>query len=169
MKLEIDRFVSPIGVILLAHDGEGRLRALDFEDHEPRMLALLHRHYGQTACAPGAAPAATQAALSDYFAGRLGVLLDIPVATEGTAFQRAAWDALRAIPPGETRSYGQQAASMGKPKAARAVGRANGDNPIAIVTPCHRVIGASGDLTGFGGGLSRKAWLLSHEGALPGY
>jgi methylated-DNA-[protein]-cysteine S-methyltransferase len=86
--------------------------------------------------------------------------------TSGTAFQEAAWAALRAIPAGETRSYGQQAVAIGRARAMRAIGRANGDNPIAIVTPCHRVIGADGDLTGFGGGLSRKRWLLKHEGAL---
>jgi methylated-DNA-[protein]-cysteine S-methyltransferase len=101
-----------------------------------------------------------------YFDGELGALGEIEIATAGTAFQEAAWAALRAIPAGATRSYAQQAAAIGRPRAVRAVGRANGDNPVAIVTPCHRVIGAGGDLTGFGGGLHRKRWLLEHEGAL---
>ena len=87
------------------------------------------------------------------------------MATVGTAFQRKVWAALQRIPAGETRSYGQLAAEIGEPDAARAVGLANGQNPIAIVIPCHRVIGADGSLTGFGGGLPRKRWLLTHEGA----
>jgi methylated-DNA-[protein]-cysteine S-methyltransferase len=89
----------------------------------------------------------------------------VPVATVGTEFQLKVWDALQRIPAGQTRSYGQLAAEIGEPDAARAVGLANGANPIAIVIPCHRVIGADGSLTGFGGGLPRKRWLLTHEGA----
>ena len=83
----------------------------------------------------------------------------------GTPFQRAVWAALRRIPAGETLSYGQLAAQIGKPKAVRAVGLANGSNPVGVVVPCHRVIGADGSLTGYGGGLPRKLWLLEHEGA----
>ena len=100
--------------------------------------------------------------LGEYFAGaRRG--FTIPLAPLGTTFQLAPWEALRRIPFGETRSYGWQARSLGKPLAARAVGGANGQNPISIIVPCHRVIGADGSLTGFGGGLDTKRWLLDHE------
>jgi methylated-DNA-[protein]-cysteine S-methyltransferase len=164
--LQLDRIPSPIGVIRLVHDEEGQLRSLDFEDFEARNLKLLRRCYGPAELIPGKAPCAVRTALDDYFAGDLAALGRVPIATVGTPFQEAAWAALRAIPAGATRSYAQQAAAIGRPKAVRAVGRANGDNPVAIVTPCHRVIGAGGDLTGFGGGLDRKRWLLEHEGAL---
>jgi methylated-DNA-[protein]-cysteine S-methyltransferase len=166
MRLQLDQIPSPIGVIRLINDEEGRLRALDFEDHEARNLALLRRHYGRTEMTSGKAPSAVTSALEAYFDGDLAALETIEVATAGTAFQEAAWAALRAIPAGVTRSYAQQAAAIGRPKAMRAVGLANGANPVGIVNPCHRVIGASGDLTGYGGGVERKRWLLEHEGAL---
>jgi methylated-DNA-[protein]-cysteine S-methyltransferase len=164
--LQLDQIPSPLGVIRLVHDDEGALRSLDFEDFEARNLRLLRRHYGPGELVVGKAPAAVKTALVDYFDGDLSALGSVRIATKGTAFQEAAWAALRAIPAGTTRSYAQQAAAIGRPKAVRAVGRANGDNPVAIVTPCHRVIGADGELTGFGGGLHRKRWLLEHEGAL---
>jgi methylated-DNA-[protein]-cysteine S-methyltransferase len=164
--LQLDQIPSPIGVIRLVHDDEGALRSLDFEDFEARNLKLLRRHYGRGDLIPGKAPPAVKAALADYFDGDLAAVGRVEIATKGTPFQEAAWAALRAIPAGSTRSYAQQAEAIGRPKAVRAVGRANGDNPVAIVTPCHRVIGAGGDLTGFGGGLHRKRWLLEHEGAL---
>jgi methylated-DNA-[protein]-cysteine S-methyltransferase len=107
-----------------------------------------------------------RAELDEYFAGRR-TSFDFPLDPRGTAFQRTVWEALRAIPFGRTRSYGDLAAAIGRPKASRAVGAANGQNPIAIVIPCHRVIGADGSLTGYGGGMPRKEWLLSHEHALP--
>jgi methylated-DNA-[protein]-cysteine S-methyltransferase len=157
---------SPIGVIRLVTDEEGRLRALDFEDYEARNLALLRRHYGSAEMSHGKAPPRIAEALAGYFDGDLAALDTIEVVTNGTAFQEAAWAALRAIPAGKTRSYAQQAAAIGRPKAVRAVGLANGSNPVGIVNPCHRVIGASGDLTGYGGGIERKRWLLEHEGAL---
>ena len=87
----------------------------------------------------------------------------IPIVTGGTRFQLEAWSALRTIPAGATLTYGQQAAKIGKPKASRAIGAANGSNPIALIVPCHRVIGRSGALTGYGGGIGRKRWLLAHE------
>jgi methylated-DNA-[protein]-cysteine S-methyltransferase len=87
----------------------------------------------------------------------------LKTATGGTEFQRTVWAALRAIPAGETRSYGQLAAAIGKPRAVRAAGLANGQNPIAVIVPCHRVIGANGTLTGYAGGVERKRWLLAHE------
>jgi methylated-DNA-[protein]-cysteine S-methyltransferase len=88
----------------------------------------------------------------------------LTVTTGGTDFQRTVWKALRAIPAGETRTYGQLAAAIGSPRAVRAAGLANGQNPVAVIVPCHRVIGANGTLTGYAGGLARKRWLLAHEG-----
>ena len=163
VRLFVGRMASPLGVLLLVHDEVGRLRALDFHDFEARMHLLLRRHYGSPALTDGPVQAAIAAALTGYFEGDHAALADIPTETAGTAFQRSVWGALRAIPPGETRSYGALAAQLGRPGAARAVGLANGANPIAIVVPCHRVIGADGALTGFGGGLHRKRWLLDHE------
>jgi methylated-DNA-[protein]-cysteine S-methyltransferase len=104
-------------------------------------------------------------ALQAYFAGELARLNDITCATAGTPFQRMVWGALRTIPPGRTLSYGALAARLDRPSAARAVGLANGANPISVVIPCHRLVGANGALTGYGGGLGRKRWLLAHEGA----
>jgi methylated-DNA-[protein]-cysteine S-methyltransferase len=112
----------------------------------------------------GRAPRAVLAPLEAYFAGDLGALRAIPVATAGTAFQRAVWSALREIPPGTTLGYGALARRIGRPSAIRAVGAANGANPVSVVVPCHRLVGAGGALTGYGGGLARKRWLLAHEG-----
>lgn len=103
--------------------------------------------------------------LREYFAGTRDAF-DLPLAPDGTAFQRRVWDALLAIPHGVTRSYGDIARAIGSPTASRAVGAANGQNPIAIIIPCHRVIGSSGSLTGYGGGMPTKKWLLEHERAL---
>jgi methylated-DNA-[protein]-cysteine S-methyltransferase len=163
--LILDRIEAPIGAFLIATDHEGVLRAVDFWADAPALRRLLARQYGMVSIETGQAPAPIRRAFVDYFAGDLDALDRIPVATVGTAFQRKVWAALRAIPAGETRSYGQLAAAIGAPNAMRAVGLANGQNPIAIVVPCHRVIGADGSLTGFGGGLPRKRWLLTHEGA----
>jgi methylated-DNA-[protein]-cysteine S-methyltransferase len=106
--------------------------------------------------------------MKNYFAGELGAIDDLPVKTAGTPFQRAVWSALREIPLGATESYGKLAERIGRPTAVRAVGLANGSNPIGIVVPCHRVIGANGSLTGYGGGMERKRWLLEHEKAQTG-
>ena len=110
---------------------------------------------------PGAS--AIRARLEAYFAGRIDALDGIRVDPEGTPFQRRVWDALRRVPAGETRSYSELAAAIGAPRAVRAVGLANARNPIALVVPCHRIIGKDGSLTGYGGGLWRKRWLLEHE------
>jgi methylated-DNA-[protein]-cysteine S-methyltransferase len=104
-------------------------------------------------------------ALAAYFAGEIGALDRIEVRTGGSAFQQKVWRALRTLPAGRTTSYGRLAARIGAPKAVRAVGAANGANPVSVVVPCHRLIGANGRLTGYGGGLDRKRWLLAHEGA----
>ncbi|MGH7025536.1 MAG: methylated-DNA--[protein]-cysteine S-methyltransferase [Caulobacteraceae bacterium] len=166
MRLLLDHIPSPIGEIRLVFDDKDRLRALDFEDHSERNMKLLRRHYGDVPITEGKAPASITAPLKAYFDGDLSALERVEIATNGTPFQEAAWAALRAIPAGATCSYAQQAAAIGKPKAMRAVGLANGANPVGIVNPCHRVIGAGGDLTGYGGGMERKRWLLEHEGAL---
>lgn len=163
MPLTHSRHPSPIGTIRLVTEGEV-LRALDFDDDEPRLLRLLARHYGVVTLADGPAPRRIADALTAYFDGELTALDRVEVRTGGTAFQREAWAALRAIPPGQTWSYGRQALYMQRPRAVRAVGLANGANPVSLVAPCHRVIGADGALTGYGGGLERKAWLLRHEG-----
>ncbi len=146
-------------------DGERRLRAADWDDYEPRMQKLLERHYGGGSVElrePQRQSAAAHALLA-YFEGDLNAVDELPTETNGTAFQRSVWSALRKIRAGHTVSYGALAAQIGNPKAVRAVGLANGANPIAIVVPCHRVIGANASLTGYGGGLDRKRWLLAHE------
>jgi methylated-DNA-[protein]-cysteine S-methyltransferase len=164
-RLLLDRAPTPIGEALLVTDAAGRLRALDWSDYEPRLRRLLRRHYGALPLSVGRAPESIRRALDRYFAGDLDALDAIPCATGGTDFQRTVWAALRTIPAGRTLSYGALAAQIGAPKAVRAVGLANGANPIGVVVPCHRVIGADGSLTGYGGGLERKSWLLAHEGA----
>ena len=168
--LFLDRIDCPIGTMLVITDAAGALRALDWPDHEARMRRLLRRHYGAEGTgftlAARPAPAALREALLAYFAGRADALGGIAVRTGGTAFQRAVWAALRGIPAGETLSYGALAARIGRPRAVRAVGLANGANPVAIVVPCHRVTGADGSLTGYAGGLGRKRWLLAHEAAM---
>lgn len=166
MTLTLSRHGSPLGALLIVTEGAA-LRALDFADFAERMHRLLARHYGPVALAEGATPPAIAAALDAYFAGDLAALDALTVATNGSDFQRRVWAALRTIPAGETLGYGTLAARLGQPGAARAVGLANGANPIGIVVPCHRVIGASGALTGYAGGVARKRWLLAHEGALP--
>jgi methylated-DNA-[protein]-cysteine S-methyltransferase len=164
----LGRLPSPLGPMLAAWDGAGALRALDWEDHEARLRALLRLQYGRRATvAEGEAPLALRRALADYFDGRLTALDGLAIVTAGTPFQRRVWTALRQIPAGSVQSYGALAERIERPTAVRAVGAANGANPISIVVPCHRVIGADGTLTGYGGGLERKRWLLAHEGALP--
>jgi O-6-methylguanine DNA methyltransferase len=165
MQLQLDRFATPLGDLLLVFDDEG-LRALDFADFEPRMHRLLRLHYGAVTLINAPAPASITGPLTAYFAGDAAALDSIAVATGGTDFQRKVWAALRTIPAGETWSYGALANRIGSPGASRAVGMANGSNPIGIVVPCHRVIGANGTLTGYAGGVERKRWLLSHEGAM---
>ncbi|MEJ6788813.1 methylated-DNA--[protein]-cysteine S-methyltransferase [Brevundimonas sp. BR2-1] len=162
--LTLDRVATPTGEVLLITDAQGAVRALDFAGYEARMMRLLRRHWGEAALVDGRAPEAVRAAVEAYFGGDLTALDGLQVKTSGTAFQRAVWTALRAIPAGQTRTYGQLAAAIGSPKAVRAAGLANGQNPVAVIVPCHRVIGANGTLTGYAGGIERKRWLLAHEG-----
>ena len=163
MRLFREHVLSPIGTILLVSDGKA-LHALDFADFESRALRLLQRYHGPCELVPGRIAGVAER-IAAYFAGELTTLAAIPVKTGGSEFQRRVWCALRVIPAGSTMSYGHLAAEIGVPTASRAVGLANGANPVALVIPCHRVIGANGSLTGYGGGLWRKAWLLQHEGA----
>lgn len=166
LSLTLERVPVAIGTILLLTDAEGRVRALDWEDYEARLARLLRLQYGAlTQVVEERAPSPARRAIEAYFAGDLKAIDTLPVETGGTPFQREVWAALRRIPAGETRTYGQLAVEIGRPKAVRAVGLANGSNPVGIVVPCHRVIGSDGSLTGYGGGLERKRWLLAHEGA----
>lgn len=167
-----DLIESPAGTVFIGLSSEG-LHRVDFV----RDARDLPWHLGRLAADAGVplddvrrdpascAEAARQ--LREYFAGDR-TTFDLPLAPRGTAFQQRVWMALREIPAGETRTYGEIAARLGQPTASRAVGAANGQNPLAVVVPCHRVVGANGTLTGYAGGLDRKAWLLDHEArALP--
>lgn len=164
----LERVPTPLGEMLVVTDEQGLLRALDWRDHEARMHELMRRQY------PGSQPqlrdttqrSTATRAMQAYFEGDIAVIHRLEVATGGTDFQRQVWTALRGIPDGETISYGALALRIGRPAAVRAVGLANGANPISIVLPCHRVIGSNSALTGYGGGLPRKQWLLQHEKAL---
>ena len=159
---------SPVGKLLLVASEAG-LVAVRFEQNrhgtDPRALSVPHEH---------ATPAearildAARAQLDEYFAGAR-VEFALSLDAQGTTFQRRVWAALGGIPFGQTVSYAELARRTGDVKAVRAVGAANGRNPIPIIVPCHRVIGSSGSLVGFGGGLDRKQWLLEHEGALTGH
>ena len=151
---------SPIGRLLLVSDGDA-LTGLYMSDHNGGPLPEPGWKRDQ------ASLAAVREQLEAYFAGRLQQF-EFGLNPAGTPFQRRVWMELRRIPFGETISYGELARRIGQPTASRAVGRANGQNPIAIVVPCHRVIGADGTLTGFGGGIDRKRWLLEHEAAAGG-
>jgi methylated-DNA-[protein]-cysteine S-methyltransferase len=161
----VDALPSPIGRMLVVSDSAHCLRGLGWEDQEERLrrdLARIYRRPPQLT--RSAAPAATRRALERYFTGKLQAIDEIPVQTGGTPFQSNVWRALRKIPAGTTLSYGRLATRLKCPLAVRAVGFANGSNPVSIVVPCHRLIGADGSLTGYGGGLERKRWLLEHEG-----
>lgn len=150
--LYYDELATPMGTLYLIADEQGLCR-LDFDDnggpdpswrHDPQRLTAAHQQ------------------LAAYFAGELQEF-DLPLSPRGTEFQRRVWRELCAIPYGETISYGELARRIGRPTASRAVGAANGQNPVAIIIPCHRVIGANGKLTGYAGGLDRKSFLLTHE------
>ncbi len=153
----------------LAHDAEGLLWAAEFRTDPARIDTSLRRHGLAPDPVPVAAPAHLADAFARYFAGDLHALEALATGAFGSPFERAVWAELRRIPPGETRSYADIARALGGAASgsgpnARAVGTANGRNPLAIVVPCHRVIGADGRLTGYAGGLEIKAWLLAHEG-----
>jgi len=159
-----DRLETPIGTALLVTDSDGVLRALDWEDYESRMRELIRLQYGAVTLRDARAPKDLKTALTKYFKGELDRLDAITWRVAGTPFQHKVWTALPRIPAGKTMSYGALAAKLGMPRAVRAVGHANGSNPISVVLPCHRLIGANGSLVKYGGGLERKLWLLRHEG-----
>jgi methylated-DNA-[protein]-cysteine S-methyltransferase len=154
----MDHLDTPIGRLAIVASGS-RLRAVGWSDRDARM----QRDLKGAQLVRASNPAGLTAALRAYFAGDLHAIDGLPVELHGTPFQTAVWSALREIPCGETVSYGELARRIGKPAAVRAVGLANGANPVGVVLPCHRVIGADGELTGYGGGLPRKRWLLAHE------
>jgi methylated-DNA-[protein]-cysteine S-methyltransferase len=160
--IHIHTFDSPIGPLTAAERG-GRVCLLHFGADGPAIDAMFERWY------PGE-PRARQplpgvgSTLRRYFEGECDVLDSVAVEFNGTPFQKQVWQALRRIQSGSTISYAELARRIGNPSAIRAVGTANGANPVAVIVPCHRVIGSDGSLTGYGGGLERKQWLLSHEG-----
>ena len=164
-RLLIDRMPTPLGELALVADEAGRLRMIEWTDKEDRILRRLRLDYGADGCTLTDAknPGGLSTAITAYFDGDLGAIDALPVATAGTEFQRSVWQELRRIPCGKTISYSTLAQRIGRPSAVRAVGLANGSNPISLVVPCHRVIGANGTLTGYGGGIHRKRWLLAHE------
>jgi methylated-DNA-[protein]-cysteine S-methyltransferase len=162
MRLETDRFRSPIGDVFLVARGDV-LCLLDFVDSEAGLARRLARRFGKEHLSAARDPRGLTSRLRDYFEGDLQSVDDIPVEFGGSPFQESVWRALRDIPAGSTETYGHLAARIGRPTASRAVGHANSQNPIAIVAPCHRVIGADGSLTGYAGGIHRKQWLLDHE------
>jgi len=166
LDLLIDRLPTPAGEMIVIADADGNLRVIDWTEHEARMMQLLDRQYGKGTytLTPARDPGGLSSAMRRYFKGDRAVIDKLPVKTAGTPFQRSVWKALRKIKCGTTISYAELARRIGRPTAVRAVGLANGQNPVSVVVPCHRVIGSNGSLTGYGGGLPRKKWLLAHEG-----
>jgi methylated-DNA-[protein]-cysteine S-methyltransferase len=165
MTLYIDETDTPIGRLAIVVDDVGQLHATGFTERHARMDRLLGIYSEDQAKAlvPRRDPHGVTGAIQAYFDGDLHVIDSLRVVTDGTEFQRTVWRTLREIPCGETWSYGDLARRIGRPKAVRAVGLANGQNPVGVVVPCHRVIGSDGSLTGYGGGIERKRWLLAHE------
>ena len=161
--LTLDRIPTPIGTALVVTDERDVLRAFNWADYEASMEAWIGKRYRGVARVVGRSP--LRAEFDSYFAGQVDIFQRTPWHGAGTDFQRRVWEALCTIPAGETLSYAGLADRIGRPTAVRAVGLANGSNPVALVVPCHRVIGSDGSLTGYGGGLHRKHWLLEHEGA----
>jgi methylated-DNA-[protein]-cysteine S-methyltransferase len=165
-RLFVDRTATPLGELTIVADADDCLRLVGWDDREASLRDSLRLQFGVSGFAlePKENPGGLTAALRAYFAGQLSAIDALPAVMGGTPFQRLVWAALREIPCGATWSYAQLAQRIGRPSAVRAVGLANGANPVAVVVPCHRVIGADGSLTGYGGGLERKRWLLAHEG-----
>lgn len=166
--LDTANFDSPLGKIIVSVR-DGRLCALSFADHSAAQVRWLERRFGALSFRSATDPASAITALTAYFEGDLRALDGLDLDSGGTPFYARVWSELRKVPAGRTISYGQLAAAIGSPHAARAVGVANARNPIALVVPCHRTIGSDGRLVGYGGGLDRKRWLLEHEGAICGF
>ena len=163
-NFDLDRLPTPIGTALLVTDADGNLRALDWEDYEARMKELLRLHYGAVEPEAGAGAARAANRAIGYFKGDLDRLAKFAGASRARRSSRRSGTHCPEIPAGTTMSYGALAAKIELPRAVRAVGHANGSNPISVVLPCHRLIGANGSLVKYGGGLERKRWLLQHEG-----
>jgi methylated-DNA-[protein]-cysteine S-methyltransferase len=163
LQLLMDRIETPIGEMVIVADHDGNLRATFWTDREAQLHEALQRQYGGFTLEPAGNPHGLTNAIDRYFGGELAAIDSLPVQTAGTPFQREVWRALREIVCGTTLSYGKLAARIGRPNAVRAVGLANASNPVGVVVPCHRVIGSDGSLTGYGGGIERKRWLLEHE------
>jgi methylated-DNA-[protein]-cysteine S-methyltransferase len=161
--LTLDRIETPIGTALAVTDEAGVLRAFNWTDYEPAMLKWIAKRYPKAALKEGQGP--LRPVFERYFAGEPDAFETVAWEGAGTAFQKKVWETLCSIPAGEAISYAELARRIGRPTAVRAVGLANGSNPVALIVPCHRVIGSDGSLTGYGGGLHRKRWLLEHEGA----
>jgi methylated-DNA-[protein]-cysteine S-methyltransferase len=159
----IDTMTTPLGTVILIADETGALRLHVWEDPTERWRQEFHRRHHDAELVSQRDPFGHIAALERYYSGKIAALDTIPVVFAGTPFQKKVWTALRTIAGGTTMSYGGLAKRIGAPNAVRAVGLANGSNPIGVVIPCHRVIGSDGSLTGYGGGLARKRWLLEHE------
>jgi methylated-DNA-[protein]-cysteine S-methyltransferase len=166
MRLEHAALPSPIGQIH-ALVSNGALCALGFARGWPALRERVERRFGSSVFVSATDPGGVVSCLQAYLSGDLAAAERVEIDPGGTLFQRRVWTALRAIPAGETVSYREIATGLGAPRAARAVGTANGANPIALIIPCHRVIRADGDLGGYAYGLRRKRWLLAHEGASP--
>jgi methylated-DNA-[protein]-cysteine S-methyltransferase len=159
----IERTPTPLGEGVLISDAESALRLFYWEDPTHRWKAALRKRFGEVLLREKKGVSNHAKALKRYFDGDIAAVDEMTVAFNGTPFQNKVWNALRKIAGGTTTSYGALAQKIGKPDAVRAVGLANGQNPISLIVPCHRVIGSNGALTGYGGGLPRKRWLLDHE------
>jgi methylated-DNA-[protein]-cysteine S-methyltransferase len=162
MQLFVERIKTPIGPLLITHDGKA-LANVAFADREERRAGELARDFPGAEVKRSPKPTHFAASLTRYFDGDIRAIDKLPVIAFGTEFQSRCWKALRRVPAGMTRSYGDHARIIGRPAAARAVGAANGFNPISIVVPCHRLVGSDGSLVHYGGGLERKRWLIDHE------
>jgi methylated-DNA-[protein]-cysteine S-methyltransferase len=166
ISLETAQLRSPVGELTL-YARDGALCGLIFADHDERLRAQLAARFGDELTYVRARdPAGAVTRLRAYLKGELAALDDLAVDLGGTPFQARVWAALRQIPAGTTWSYARLARRVGSPEAVRAVGAANGRNPVSLVVPCHRVIASDGTLCGYGGGIERKRWLLTHERAL---
>ncbi len=163
--LDSSVYHGPIGDIRIVMD-EGSLVFLDFDENKQRRRNLLNKRYSNYSLRDVACPQQIQMSLDAYFGGELDVFHQIKIKLSGTPFQKTVWRALQGIPAGESRSYSSVAEAIGQPRATRAVGSANANNPISIIIPCHRVINQNGGLSGYAGGTDRQRWLLQHEGAL---
>jgi methylated-DNA-[protein]-cysteine S-methyltransferase len=166
VSLTVETIATPIGDLELVADEDGSLRAAEFADCRHRVDRWLRQRYGSAGykLVTGTVAAEIRNAFARYFAGDLSAMAGVPIRLDGTTFQNEVWTALRRIKPGETSAYGAFARMLGRPQSARAVGHANGTNPLSIVVPCHRLVGANGDLTNYGGGIERKRWLLDQRG-----